>query len=217
MMWDPAETVEELHSQRPPLIGNRRQGPDLTQVGGRRSPLWLKAHLYDPQQLSPSSFMPSYAYLFRGGTRGDDLIAYFSTLKSPAYTEHVRAEQAAWQPFAINASAVATDRGAHLFNAYCATCHEPNGATRQAWSTSFRLLPTNLQTGPWLYLQTSNIKNKRELTLARIIKFGIPGTDMPGHEYLSDRDVSSIALWLDRSMVQPGQFAIKHNTTGGNK
>jgi cytochrome c oxidase cbb3-type subunit 2 len=36
LMWGPAETLQELRQERPPLIGNRRQGPDLSQVGGRR-------------------------------------------------------------------------------------------------------------------------------------------------------------------------------------
>ena len=37
LMWGPAETIEELRQQTPPLIGNRHQGPDLSEVGGRRS------------------------------------------------------------------------------------------------------------------------------------------------------------------------------------
>jgi cytochrome c oxidase cbb3-type subunit 2 len=32
------------------LIGNRRHGPDLAEVGSRRSPLWLKAHLNTHQR-----------------------------------------------------------------------------------------------------------------------------------------------------------------------
>lgn len=43
LMWGPAQTLEELRREHTPLIGNRRQGPDLAEVGNRRSPLWLKA------------------------------------------------------------------------------------------------------------------------------------------------------------------------------
>ncbi len=64
-MWGPAETIDELRLQHPPLIGNRRQGPDLSQVGGRRSPLWLKAHFYNPPEVSGASIMPSYGFLFQ--------------------------------------------------------------------------------------------------------------------------------------------------------
>jgi cytochrome c oxidase cbb3-type subunit 2 len=64
LLWGPMQTVEELHRERPPLIGNRRLGPDLSEVGTRRSPLWLRAHFFNPTEVSHASFMPSYAYLF---------------------------------------------------------------------------------------------------------------------------------------------------------
>ena len=66
------ESCTKLRSQRPPLIGNRRQGPDLAEVGGRRSPLWLKVHFFNPPEVSGASIMPSYAFLFRD-QRGNDL------------------------------------------------------------------------------------------------------------------------------------------------
>jgi hypothetical protein len=28
------------------------------------------------------------------------------------------------------------------------------------------------------------------------MKFGLSGTDMPGHELLSDREIASLSLWL---------------------
>ena len=53
------------------LIGNRRQGPDLSSVGLRRSREWNRAHLIDPSGISPGSRMPSYQRLFEG--KGEDL------------------------------------------------------------------------------------------------------------------------------------------------
>jgi cytochrome c oxidase cbb3-type subunit 2 len=41
--------------------------------------------------------------------------------------------------------------------------------------------------------------------LAQIAKFGIPGTDMPGHEYLSDQQIASISLWLSQNIAQLDQ------------
>jgi cytochrome c oxidase cbb3-type subunit 2 len=206
LMWGPAETIEELHVQRPPLVGNRRQGPDLSQIGGRRSPLWLKAHFFNPGQVSHASFMPSYAYLFRGSTRGDDLVRYLGSLRSPQYAQHVAMEQE-WQPSPETFSAASPDEGLHLFREYCTTCHEPTGATRSAWRTQFGRLPPDLEAGPWLHLPASARGPGRLGRLAEIVKFGVPGTDMPGHEYLSDHDVASIALWLNQTMVQPAHFA----------
>ena len=41
--------------------------------------------------------------------------------------------------------------------------------------------------------------------LEQIAKFGVPGTDMPGHEYLSDQQIASIGLWLSHLIAQPSQ------------
>jgi cbb3-type cytochrome c oxidase subunit II len=212
-LWGPALPLDTLRTEHPPLIGNRRQGPDLSEVGGRRSPLWLRAHFFNPQQVSHDSFMPSYAYLFRNSTRGDDLIAYLANLKSPDYDKHIQSEQT-WQPTAVTSS---TNDGQQLFASYCSTCHEASGTTRILWQNDFKRLPPNLQTGPWSYLPAPVSDAQRVLPLERIVKFGIPGTDMPGHEYLSDQNVSAIALWLNRSIVQPRTSATQASTSGENR
>ena len=205
LLWGPAQTVEDLRREHPPLIGNRRQGPDLSQVGDRRSPLWLKAHFYSPPQVSHDSFMPSYAYLFRSQpgipSRGDDLIAYLQTLRDPG-SEHLVAELAWHLPPAAFDHA-SPQRGAQLLTTYCDTCHMPNGATRLAWRNSFRRLPPILSVGPIQDLSAHTSSGQRRDRLAHIVKFGIPGTDMPGHEYFSDTDVASLALWLQKTIAQP--------------
>lgn len=217
LMWGPVQTIEELRLERPPLIGNRRQGPDLSEVGSRRSPLWLKAHFYDPQEVSHASFMPSYAYLFeRAGSRGDDLVAYLDSLKGPGTEQHLRSEQT-WKPSAATAISANASDGAHLYNTYCATCHNTDGRTKMRWQTSFKRPPPNLMTGPWLHLPLTNHAEERENNLARIVKFGIPETDMPGHEYLSDHDISSLALWLTQNIVWPGQPTNIHAISGENR
>jgi cbb3-type cytochrome c oxidase subunit II len=216
LMWGPTETIEELRTQHPPLIGNRRQGPDLSQVGGRRSPLWLKAHFFNPREVSHASFMPSYAYLFDNSTRGDDLVRYLSSLKSPDYAKHIALEQM-WHPVEAQISAAHSEDGAHLYGKYCGTCHEATGTTRVTWTSQFKRLPPNLKTGPWLHVPVAASGETRLRCLAQIIKFGIPETDMPGHEYLSDKDVSSIALWLNQTMVLPQQSVTIKNQPGENR
>lgn len=213
LMWGPAQTIQELRQQRPPLIGNRRQGPDLSQVGGRRSPLWLRAHFYNPQEVSHASFMPSYRYLFGDSSRGNDLIAYLSSLKSPAYAQHIQLEEA-WQPPAANLTTADPILGARLFSIYCATCHDSGGLTRAAWHKDFKRLPPTTKNGFWSHIHSSDTKTQRQITLARIIKFGIPGTDMPGHEYLPDSEISDIALWLSQNISPSDSFATHHDTTG---
>jgi hypothetical protein len=55
---------------------------------------------------------------------------------------------------------------------------------------------SKLHDSPSQSLDRTDTAEEQEIHLARIVKFGIPGSDMPGHEYLSDQDASSLALWL---------------------
>jgi mono/diheme cytochrome c family protein len=192
-----------LNAEHPPLIGNRRQGPDLSQVGARRSPLWLKAHFFSPAQVSGASIMPSYGFLFRD-QRGSDLIAYLESLRGPGLAQHLASEKR-WRPAPQAIAHANAAAGAQLFRRDCATCHDADGLTRRTWYASFKQLPTNLATGPFRYLPSSDSPAERAAGLAQIVKFGIPGTDMAGHEYMSDRDVASLALWLSQISSQPGQ------------
>jgi cytochrome c oxidase cbb3-type subunit 2 len=199
LMWGPVQTMEELRRERPPLIGNRRQGPDLAEVGGRRSPHWLKAHFNDPPEVSGASIMPFYGFLFRD-QRGDDLVAYLASLRGPGTEQHLAAEQAWRLPPSAVAAADARE-GEHIFARHCATCHSAGGRTR--WQMSFKRLPPDLTVGPYLHLSPSVAPARQMERLAQIAKFGIPGTDMPGHEYLSDREIASISLWLTQTVAQP--------------
>ncbi len=201
LMWGPAEPASMLHAQHPPLIGNRRQGPDLSQVGSRRSALWLKAHFFDPAQINGGSIMPPYGFLFRG-QRGNDLIAYLESLRGPGTARHL-AEEKSWHPARKAIAEASAARGAQLYRRHCSTCHNANGRTRRIWHASFERIPTNLATGPVNFLPSSDTPQQRATRLAQIVKFGIPGTDMAGHEYLSDRDVTSITLWLSQISAKP--------------
>jgi cytochrome c oxidase cbb3-type subunit 2 len=207
--WGPVQTLADLRAQRPPLIGNRRQGPDLSEVATRRSPLWLRAHFYAPAQLSHGSIMPTFAPLFRAGqgsTRGDDLLAYLETLHpTPTAAAQHRLAELTWQP---DFTAANLSHGAQLFANECATCHTANGATRTQWRTSFHHLPTLLSTGPTLDISSSTTQAQ----LAQIIKFGIPHTDMPGHEYLSDADIASLTLYVQQTLAQPQPTATHGDT-----
>jgi cytochrome c oxidase cbb3-type subunit 2 len=201
LMWGPVESVQELRLQRPPLIGNRRQGPDLAEVGGRRSPLWLKAHFYNPPVVSGASIMPSYAFLF-GDERGNDLVAYLNTLHGAGAADHQLAERT-WHPSSSAVAEANAGEGQRLVQRYCATCHSAGGLTRLNWQANFKRLPPDLAVGPFFYLPPYGQDAVRLDRLAQIAKFGIPGTDMPGHEYLSDNQIASISLWLSQLITQP--------------
>ena len=196
-MWGPVGNLQAIRHEKPPLIGNRRQGPDLTNVGSRRSPLWLRIHQIDPRALSYHSVMPAYAYLFRGqpgiNNRGYDLIAYLSSLKSPNSAQHLRQVAASWQPSGNSLAAAQHLNGAALYAHDCATCHAPNGYVRTRWRTSFKILPPNLATAPLQHVPARLAPAQQRLALAKLIKFGIPNTDMAGHEYLPDAQILALA------------------------
>jgi cytochrome c oxidase cbb3-type subunit 2 len=199
LMWGPAESMEALRAKRPPLIGNRRQGPDLLQAGLRRSVPWLIAHFYDPPEVSGTSIMPSYGFLFRD-QRGNDLVAYLSSLKGDGAEQHL-AQERSWHLPAAAVAVANASQGGRVFQRYCATCHEAGGQTR--WEMSFKRMPPDLTVGPYSHVSPSDNAARRMDRLAQIAKFGIPGTDMPGHEYLPDKDVASLSLWLSQIIARP--------------
>lgn len=191
-MWGPAGNPEAIRREDPPLIGNRRQGPDLSQVGARRSPLWLKIHLIDPRAVSYGSIMPSYAYLFRDG-RGDDLVAYLASLKSPDSLSEILKQAAAWQPPPAALAQAGQLNGAKLFSEDCATCHDSHGYARTRWGADFSRLPPDLATARFRHIPRNQSTAERRASLARIIKFGLAETDMPGHEYLPSDQIEALA------------------------
>ena len=46
-------------------LGNKRIGPDLSNVGSRHDAAWFFAHLNNPYDVSEVSNMPSYPFLFK--------------------------------------------------------------------------------------------------------------------------------------------------------
>ncbi|HRE04919.1 MAG TPA: cbb3-type cytochrome c oxidase subunit II [Opitutaceae bacterium] len=70
--WGGRQSVARDYIYEPiVLIGSRRLGPDLRNIGarkdgqqGREGREWFIQHLYDSQLTSPGSIMPSYRFLF---------------------------------------------------------------------------------------------------------------------------------------------------------
>lgn len=183
--WGPARDLAELLAERPPLLGNRRQGPDLLNVGNRRTSEWNRLHLMSPREISPGSRMPSYARLFaRGETRGEDLLAYLASRGEGTEAERA-AETAAWRP-SPNAWTEPEDArgGAAAFARFCAQCHGRDGRGDGPIVTRLEVKPADL---------TRAQMDRDAERLARIIKFGRPGTAMAGHESLDDETVVSLA------------------------
>ena len=195
-MWGPANSTTGALAEIPPLLGNRRQGPDLAEVGSYRSGLWLKAHFMNPAAMSHGSIMPSYAYLF-ADSRGPELVAYLQSLGRDNADNH-RGAAASWEPAKSSDALASNFNGSRLIEQSCVTCHSPDGATRLEWRSDFRRLPPDLVKGPFEYVPATADPEWRRRRFAEIIKFGLPGTDMPGHEYLPDAAIVAMARQLEQ-------------------
>ncbi len=185
--WGPVREMASTLSSRPVLIGNRRQGPDLSQVGARRSATWIKLHFLSPQSFSPGTTMPSFAYLFET-EKGADLVTYLKESGEPQIGR-VMNVISTWSPSPTGPS----EDGAALFSQQCAVCHGEEGRGNGPMSHLLGKAPANLVEGPFIWSADSP---DRDLKMARLIKFGIPGTDMPGHETLTDDQIDALQKHL---------------------
>ncbi len=191
--WGPARSLAETKAERPPLLGNRRQGPDLATVGARRSGEWQRLHLQDPQALVAGSRMPAYAHLFAGdGERGAALVAYLNSLGAEAAADRW-GRAAVWRPEASPPAKEksATRAGGELFARWCAACHGRDGRGDGPLATRLSVHPPDWSRESWRRIAPG--ETEVEVALARIIKFGLPGSPMAGHEYFSDAEIVSLA------------------------
>lgn len=203
--WGPARDLAEVLQASPPLFGNRRQGPDLANVGNRRTPEWNRLHLIAPRTISPGSRMPTYAHLFRAGDdRGEALVAYLASLGADTFLE--RAEfVTAWQPAPATLTALANGNaahGRHLFAQLCVNCHGPAGHGDGALAAKLSLAPPNWPAAGWRRLAAGADDSATRFELARLIKFGAPGTPMAGHETLTDRELADLVAHV-RTLSAP--------------
>ena len=191
--WGPERPLDRATT--PVLVGNRRQGPDLAEIGNRRSAIWNREHLRDPRLLDPASRMPTYAHLFAPGERrGEDLVAYLAALGEGTLRE--RDALTAGEPLPAPPAAVSPERGRALFATWCASCH---GAGGRGDGPLARELPAALMdlTRPnFLLLREGPGAPPLDASLARLVRHGLPPTTMPGHEYLTDQEVADLVAWV---------------------
>ncbi len=182
--WGPARALDR--GERPPLIGARRQGPDLLQVGNRRGELWQELHLRDPRLLSPGSRMPSYDRLFAGdGQRGHDLVAYLMSRGAATTVERWELTGAQRVPVAPGSAAA----GRALFGRYCAACHGETGRGDGPLAARVNDPRADLSKPRFASLRSGPGAEPEAAALARVIRYGLPPTSMPGHEWLTDREI----------------------------
>jgi cytochrome c oxidase cbb3-type subunit 2 len=190
--WGPRRPPEEALAQEPPLIGYRRRGPDLQNVAARRTREWNRLHLVAPRDLAPGSRMPAYGHLFSGGSGdGEALLAYLDSLGADAGPDRWGTARQ-WRP-AARRRAILPDEQARLFAQWCAPCHGDGGRGDGPLATHLLLRPRDLAGEPWRFVPAGE---DEALALARLIKFGAPGTAMAGREYLPDDEIAALAAYV---------------------
>lgn len=202
--WGPTHPLDQLLAEKPPLPGNRRQGPDLSNVGNRRSTEWNRLHLQQPRAVSPGSRMPSYAHLFRSdANRGEALLAYLAALGSETQIERQEVVQR-WAPLSGEIP-LSPRASAGLFVRQCAQCHGDTGEGNGPLARLLTGRPPNWQRDPWRRVSHGDPRE-----VARVIKFGVPGTAMAGHETWSDAEILGLAQHVIRL-----HHAVAHENPGG--
>lgn len=177
------------------LIGNRRQGPDLSGVGLRRSREWNREHLKDPQAVSPGTRMPSYQHLFEGeGQRGEALLDYLQGLGGEGAEAWFR-QVSTWRGVETPGNA---EDGKTLFARLCQQCHGTLGDGDGVLADRFSPPPTNFANGGFRFVPLTLPLEARRSRLAGIVKYGVSGTAMPGHEYLTDGQIADLVSYLIR-------------------
>ncbi len=193
--WGPLSLLDSVLAQQPPLLGNRRQGPDLQNIGNRRTVEWNRQHLISPRLLTPGSRMPSYRYLFLPGRlEGEALLAYLNTCGGDTIPARVTARKA-WQP-AGGKNLFVPNQARQNFLQWCASCHGNLASGNGPAAVVFNRSPSNLILRDWHYIVAARGSQAELHALAQVIKFGVPGTAMAGREYLSDDVVLSLAIYL---------------------
>ncbi|ATC64163.1 hypothetical protein CMV30_09455 [Nibricoccus aquaticus] len=199
LLWGPAHPLSEVLADSPPLLGNRRQGPDLANVANRRSPDWNRLHLLAPRTVSPGSRMPSYAHLFADGDpRGEALLAYLAYLGADTLPDRLETI-ARWQPSASPPPSASPTHTQKLFQQLCAACHGPTGRADGPLSSQLSIRPPDFTAPTWRRFPAT----PDDATLARLIKFGLPGSPMAGHETLPDPDILSLAAYVKSLHAPP--------------
>lgn len=197
LLYGPALPLDKQLEGAPPLPGNRRLGPDLSNVANRRSREWNRLHLVNPSVLVPGTRMPSYASLFIGNaSRGEALLDYLDSLGSDTFEERRRLI-ASWTP-SLPAPTPDLALQARLWAHNCLICHGSAGQADGPLAGKLIQRPPDFTRDSWRLVDGSLPEPALRLSLLRLIKFGRPGSTMPGHEWLDEAALQQLADYVLR-------------------
>jgi len=96
----PADEREYIYDE-PHFFGTKRNGPDLSRVGGKYSDDWQYSHLYNPQQMVTGSIMPAFTWLFINKNPADPSVEPEPDADARAlvaYLQTLGRDRKVWQP-----------------------------------------------------------------------------------------------------------------------
>lgn len=199
-IFGPPSSVER-EAGKAVLIGNRRQGPDLSSVGTRRSREWNRAHLIDPSGISPGSRMPSYAHLFAGdAAKGEALLDYLQGLGAKSLEDWFTT-RLNWEPSVLAGD---SEAGSELYARACQQCHGLKGRGQGPMASYFSPKPADLTKRNFRFIRKRLSPEEWKVEVARVVKFGALGSSMPGHEYLTDQQIMDLVAYVGEFSVQAG-------------
>ena len=102
-----------------------------------------------------------------------------------------------WQPGELRPEAVVPN--GRLFLRLCASCHGPAGRGDGILARQLEPAPPDWTKGA---RRIAGSGEGQLLFLCRLIKFGLPGTAMAGHEYLSDEEIAGLARFVQDRQAQ---------------
>jgi mono/diheme cytochrome c family protein len=198
-MWGPFRAPDfheapALHRQPPP-------GPRSHEC--RPAPQRGVAAAPPRESAGPVARLPhaAYAHLFAdGSTRGDDLVAYLGSLGRGHEMERLSFIRACTPP-ALEHPADAA-RGARVFQVHCMPCHGPEGRGDGPEAALFARPALNLRKGMFWYTGQGLTAEHLHTELSRIVRFGVYGTSMAGHETFTDRQVADVAAYVQQLTAQ---------------
>ncbi len=214
----------DFYFDNPLILGSERTGPDLSNIGRKRSEMWEFEHHKNPRDLSPLSIMPSFeflpdadlmamsSYLFSLGDRvaqermilppasyagGTDPFV-FPEVQGPADQGEV---WATWD-------AAGLQQGKELYVKYCLTCHGCAGNGLGSYGGTTSVTPANFKVEPYRSMPPDQ--------WFWHVSEGVPGTVMPvWKESLTEAQRWTVIRYIREIFAQPTMHATEPGSPTG--
>ena len=211
-MGDPSEGGDYVFDN-PMILGSERTGPDLSNIGHKRSEAWEYRHLDNPREMSPLSIMPSFeflaqadkelivTYLFSLGDKTaaermiDPVAAYANQvdiLTLPTESSAASDQPRGWDSW----NAAQLQDGKELYVSRCLTCHGCAGNGLGSYGGTLSVTPANFKVDPY--------RSMADDEFFWHISEGIPGTVMPTWKAsMTEDEIWNVVRYIQQIFAKP--------------